>query len=210
MTGRGCSVYRAIIYKLPRPALPCLLVALLGLITGSAAPAQADAGRQVPWSPQTVPAVPAPPPGPGGPQQPTQGLPPGTVTFSINPVSATFREAPGSQSVWEAGPFVVEGTCPLRTWAIVCEVSPLVNAAESYTIPPDRVQVIFLSAATAPVGAKQEPITLAAPVPVLAGGVGTKIGPIGNASFLLRITTDWNDPAGTYVGTIRFSYFAAP
>lgn len=51
---------------------------------------------------------------------------------------------------------------------------------------------------------------LAGPVRVLEGGVGTPAGPVGRAAFLLRVVMDWTDPAGAYVGTIRFSHFAAP
>lgn len=109
---------------------------------------------------------------------------------------------PSSQNVWEIGPFVVTGACPLRHWSVLCSSTALTNLETGDSITPDRVELVGLANGPA--------LSLAQPVPVLVGGIGTPIGPTGTASFRLRVTTDWMDPAGNYSATLHFDYLASP
>lgn len=73
------------------------------------------------------------------------GLPPGTLTLHVAPTSAEFRPAPGLPNTWQAGPFEVEASCPLRIWAVLVEVSALTHHRERHHIPPERVQFVPLA-----------------------------------------------------------------
>lgn len=200
------------------------------IVSGTAAPvavgpaSQSQVGTQTDRRPTGgKPSRPRPPSRPQWPPEPVEPeppseepgrspeeLPPGTVAFTVDPTSASFRPVEASQAVWEAGPFVVQATCPLRSWAILCEVTSLVNTAEGYTIGPERVEYVPVGNGLGDAAQRAQPVNFTEPVPVLSGGVGTRDGPTGASRFVLRIYMDWTDPAGTYEGMIRFSYFAAP
>jgi len=84
----------------------------------------------------------------------------------------------------------------------MCEVSPLTNQAAGAVIAPERIELVSNEAPAAR--------AFTQPLPVLVGGLGTRSGPVGSGTMALRVSLDWTDPPGTYVGTIRFWYLASP
>jgi len=137
-------------------------------------------------------------------------LPPGALSVSIAPLTAEFQAVPGAPSTFETPPFDMHGESPLRSWSVVLEMSALRHVTQGHLIPPDRVRLVPIQgdAATAKAAWANQPA--AQPIAVLAGGLGTDVGPVGRALFKLQVDLEWTDPAGDYVGTLRFSQFATP
>jgi len=140
-----------------------------------------------------------------GADTPTSPLPPGTMDLRVSSVGGTFRLVPGTQDMWELGPFTIDASCPLRMWRVLCELSPM-GPAEGAPLPYERMQYVITDAS----GATRVVPIAPGPVPIIEGGIGTPTGPTTRATLSIRVRTGWEDPAGVYRGTMSFSYYAAP